>query len=465
MTILWSVLGFVVVMGIVVTIHEWGHYQVARWFNIKVNVFSIGFGKSIYEKQGIETCFKVGMIPLGGYVRFLDEAEGTVAKEELGRAFNRQNVYKRFAVVAAGPLVNLVFAVLVFSMMYLVGVSGLKPVFNDVTLDSPVGKSLPNAFFQDTDSDRVWSVTQVDGEQVYSWQMVLQTLLKAKVHYKETVDMLVEHVGTGDNFVLEHIPLGALDLNKPEQNWLQLLGFAPFNIPLPPVLGVVLPDEPASKAGLLPHDEVVAMNGVLISQWMDLVKGIQAKPSQTVQIRYIRNGAFYTTSVKLGQKTLNSDQVVGQMGVGVYVAPERLKPYTTIVQYGAVEAVQQGYQHSVDLFKMSLVMLQRMFFGDVSLQHLSGPLSIAQFSGQAMESGLVTFLSLLGLISLSIGLLNLLPIPVLDGGHLVYYLVEMVKGSPVSTLTIEVGQRVGIVLILGLTFVALFNDVLRISNG
>ena len=465
MTILWSILGFIVVMGIVVTIHEWGHYQVARWFNIKVKVFSIGFGKSIYEKQGEETCFKIGLIPLGGYVRFLDEAEGPVAKEELARAFNRQSVYKRFAVVAAGPVVNLVFAVLIFSVMYLVGVSGLKPIFNNVTLDSPVGSVLPPAFIQQPESDAAWSVVEVGEEQVYSWQMVHQALLKAKVHNEEAVDLTVERIDTGEKTILKQVSLRTLDLNKPEQNWLQLLGFAPFDIPLPPLLGSVLPDGPASQAGLFPQDEIVAINDALTPQWMDLVKEIQNKPNQTVQIRYIRDNALYTTSVVLGQKRLSSGEFVGQMGIGVYVAPERLKPYTVVIQYGVIEAIQQGYQRSVDLFNMSLVMLQRMFFGDVSLQHLSGPISIAQFSGQAMESGLVTFLGLLGLISLSIGLLNLLPIPILDGGHLVYYLIEMVKGTPVSVQVMEIGQRIGIVLIIGLTFVALFNDFLRISNG
>ncbi|VAW49417.1 Intramembrane protease RasP/YluC, implicated in cell division based on FtsL cleavage [hydrothermal vent metagenome] len=465
MTVLWSVLGFIVVMGIVVTIHEWGHYQVARWFNIKVKVFSIGFGKSIYEKQGEETCFKIGVIPLGGYVRFLDEAEGPVSKEELARAFNRQSVYKRFAVVAAGPVVNLVFAVLVFSVMYLVGVSGLKPIFNKIAPDSPVSSSLPQVFSQETESSRVWSVVEVGGGSVYSWQMVHQALLKAKVHHEEAVDFVVERLDTGEKILLKEVSLAALDLNRPEQNWLQLLGFAPFDIPLPSVLGSVLPDGPASQAGLLPQDEIVAINETLTPQWMDLVKAIQNKPSQTVQIRYIRDNALYTTTVVLEQKRLVTGEVVGQMGIGVYVSPERLKPYTVVVQYGVIEAVQQGYQRSVELFNMSLVMLQRMFFGDVSLQHLSGPISIAQFSGQAMQSGLVTFLGLLGLISLSIGLLNLLPIPILDGGHLVYYLIEMVKGSPVSVQIMEIGQRIGIVLIIGLTFVALFNDILRISNG
>ena len=465
MEFLWSILGFVVVMGIVVTIHEWGHYQVARWFNIKVKVFSIGFGKSIYEKEGKETTFKVGIIPLGGYVRFLDEAEGEVPKDELARAFNRQSVYKRFAVVVAGPLVNLIFAVLIFSVMYLVGVSGLKPIFNDVAVDSPVGMMLPNDFFQNESSKQAWSVTQVDDELVYSWQTVHQALLKAKVHHQETADFVIEQIDTGEVLSLRGVSLSELDLNKPEQSWLQLLGFSPFNIPLPPILGTVLPDGPAFQAGLLPQDEVVAINDAITPDWMALVNAIQAKPSQKVEVHYIREGALYTTTLELGQKSLASGQVVGQMGIGVYVSPERLKPYTTVTQYGLMDSIQHGYNRTVDLFNMSLVMLKRMFFGDVSLQHLSGPLSIAQFSGQAMQSGLVTFLGLLGLISLSIGLLNLLPIPILDGGHLVYYLVEMVKGSPVSTQVMEIGQRIGIVLIVGLTFVALFNDVLRISNG
>ena len=462
MTVLWSFFGFIVVMGLVVTIHEWGHYQVARWFNIKVKAFSIGFGKSIYEKQGAETCFKIGMIPLGGYVRFLDEAEGPIPEGELARAFNRQSVYKRFAVVAAGPVINLVFALLVFSVMYMVGVSGLKPVFNGVEMDTPVGKTLPDSFFQ---ADNVWSLVQVGKEDVYSWRMVHQALLKAKIHHENTIDLVVERVDTGDKLLLKQVSLDVLDLNQPEQNWLQLLGFKSFDIPLPPVLGQVMAEGAADKAGLVFQDEIVAINDVATPLWMDLVKAIQAAPNQSVQVHYFREGALYTTSALLGQKTLVSGQVVGQMGIGVYVPPERLEPYTVVTKYGVVEAVQQGYQRSVDLFNMSLVMLQRMFFGDVSLQHLSGPLSIAQFSGQAMQSGLVTFLGLLGLISLSIGLLNLLPIPILDGGHLVYYLVEMVKGSPVSAQVMAVGQRIGIVLIIGLTFIALFNDVLRISKG
>ncbi len=462
MTILWSILGFIVVMGLVVTIHEWGHYQVARWFNIKVKVFSIGFGKSIYEKQGKETTFKVGIIPLGGYVRFLDEAAESVAESELDRAFNRQSVYKRFAVVAAGPLINLIFAWLIFSMMYLVGVSGFKPVFNGVESASPIEASLSDAFFRD---ESEWVVSQVNGEETLSWRSVHQALLKARVHHENSVEFVIEKMDTGERLILDNVPIDGLDLNQPEQNWLQLLGFKPFNFSLPPVLGTVLSEGAAQKSGLMPQDEIVAINGVITQRWSDLVEQIQALPNQIVEVSYLREGVLNTTPVSLGQKKVDSGQLVGKMGIGVYVSPERLAPYTVVNQYGVMDAIEQGYQRSVDLFQMSLVMLQRMFFGDVSLQHLSGPISIAQFSGQAMQSGLVTFLGLLGLISLSIGLLNLLPIPILDGGHLVYYLVEMVKGSPVSAQVMDAGQRIGIVLIIGLTFIALFNDVLRISNG
>ncbi len=449
-------------MGLVVTIHEWGHYQVARWFNIKVKTFSIGFGKSIYERQGKETTFKIGMVPLGGYVRFLDEAEGPVAEEELDRAFNRQSVYKRFAVVAAGPVINLIFAWLVFSAMYMVGVSGFKPVFNEVTPASPIERSLSDTFFRD---ESEWMVSQVNDEDTISWSAVHQALLKARVHHQDHVEFVIKKMDSSETLILERVPIGELDLNQPEQSWLQLLGFKPFNFALPPVLGTVLADGPAQKSGLMAQDEIIAVNGVVTQSWQDLVEKIQAAPNQSVEVSYLREEILYTTMVSLGQKELGSGQVVGQMGIGVYVSPEQLAPYTVVNRYGVMGAIEQGYQRSIDLFQMSLVMLQRMFFGDVSLQHLSGPISIAQFSGQAMQSGWVTFLGLLGLISLSIGLLNLLPIPILDGGHLVYYLIEMVKGSPVSVEVMEVGQRIGIVLIMGLTFIALFNDVLRISNG
>jgi regulator of sigma E protease len=462
MTILWSILGFILVMGIVVSLHEWGHYQVAKWFNIKVLTFSIGFGKTLYQKQGTETCFKIGMFPLGGFVKFVDEREGPVEDADLHRAFNRQSVYKRFAVVAAGPIVNLLLAWFVFTLMYLVGVTGMKPLFNQVTPQSPIGQSIPAAVAW---NDQAWSVLKVDKQPVASWQMVHQTILGALIKQKPEVSMTIENLSSQERVVINAISLAKLDLNTPNQNWLQVLGFESFQINLPVVVGKVVIGGPAEQSGLHSKDVILAVDDVGVTDWREFVKVIQSHPNEAVNVLYSRNGLEFETTVSLESSISKSGQAIGKMGVGVDFPKALLARYSSTVQYGFNGALVQGYHHSVDLFEMSLIMMQRMFFGDVSLENLSGPLSIAEFSGKALQTGFISFLSLLGLISLSIGLLNLLPIPVLDGGHLLYYLVEMVKGSPVSEQIMAVGQTIGLVLIVGLMFVALFNDVVRISHG
>lgn len=462
MTILWSILGFIVVMGVVVSLHEWGHYQVARWFNIKVVTFSIGFGKTLYQKQGKETCFKIGLFPLGGFVKFVDEREGPVAAEDLSRAFNRQNVYKRFAVVAAGPIVNLLLAWFVFAVIYMIGINGSKPIFSQVTEQSPLAASISKSTSLD---NQAWSVLAVDNQPVSSWQMVHETLLSALVMEKTVVDMTIEDITSQQRIQLTEISLSALDLNTPKQDWLRTLGFEPFQPSFPVVVGEIVSGGPADRAGLRHKDIILEIAGESVSDWLTFVDVVQLHPGELVNVSYQREGTLFNVEILLDQVTLQDGHVVGRMGVGVDLPQEMIAKYTSTVQYGPVEALKHGYQRSVDLFGISLVMMQRMFFGDVSLENLSGPLSIAQFSGKALQTGLISFLSLLGLISLSIGLLNLLPIPVLDGGHLLYYLVEMVKGSPVSEQVMAVGQTIGLVLIVGLMFVALFNDVVRMSHG
>ncbi|WP_019556196.1 RIP metalloprotease RseP [Thiomicrorhabdus arctica] len=462
MTVLWSIFGFIVVMGVVVSLHEWGHYQVARWFNIKVLTFSIGFGKTLYQKQGKETCFKIGLFPLGGFVKFVDEREGTVAEEDLPRAFNRQNVYKRFAVVVAGPIVNLLLAWFIFALMYMIGINGSKPVFNQVSEQSPLAVSIAKSTSL---NNQAWSVLAVDHQPVSSWQMVHEIILSALVRQKAVVDMTIESLTSQQRIQLTDISLNALDLNAPKQNWLRTLGFEPFQPLLPVVVGEVVSDGPADKGGLRYKDTILEVAGQPVSDWLTFVNVVQSHPGELVRVSYKREGSHYRTDILLEQVPLQDGRLIGRMGVGVDVPKKIIAMYTSTVQYGPIDAFKHGYQRSVDLFGISLVMLQRMFFGDVSLENLSGPLSIAQFSGKALQTGLISFLSLLGLISLSIGLLNLLPIPVLDGGHLLYYLVEMVKGSPVSEQVMAVGQTIGFVLIVGLMFVALFNDVVRISHG
>ena len=464
MSIIWSLIGFVLVMGLIVTIHEWGHYQVARLFDIKVIKFSIGFGKPIYSKQGKETEFVIAQIPLGGYVKFADERDAEVPAEDVERAFNRQSVYKRFAVVAAGPLINLLFAWIVFAFMYMAGTSGMKPIISGFSDHSPLQKSAQSAGVN-ISNNQAWSVEEVNGQPVYSWQMVNQQILQSLAKGDSNFSLRLDYVDGNNSIQLSNVSLNAIDINQPKQDWLTLLGFNLTRPNFPAVIGQVLENGPADKSGLLSGDKIVSIDQMPIQGWQDFVKVVQSKPNQSVSVAFERNGALFNEPVFLSSSEDEKGHLRGKMGVGVHVDDEVLATYTVKVQYGFIEAFEQGYQRSVDLVVMSLVMLKRMVIGEVSTSNLSGPISIAQFSGQAVQSGLIAFLSLLGLLSLSIGILNLLPIPVLDGGHLVYYLIEMIKGSPVSEQIMAVGQTVGLALLIGLTFLALFNDVIRISHG
>lgn len=465
MSVIWSLLGFVVVIALLVGIHEWGHYQVARWFNIKVLEFSIGFGKPLYQRQGEETRFSIAMIPLGGFVKFVDEREGSVAPEDLHRAFNRQSVYKRFAVVAAGPLINLLFAWLVLSAMFMIGITGVKPIVNQSPKDSPLSLAVNASQMTLFADDQAWSVVQIEQTPIASWQMVHQAVLTALVEKKTHINITLQNALTERVVEVENVLLTNLDINNTKQNWLAELGLHPAKMTLAPIVGQVLVDSPGGRAGLQTGDKILSVNGQKVTHWHQVVELIQAMPEREVEFGVKRQAMTFLTTARLDSVILDDGKVVGKLGVGVTVSEEDMAPYTSLVRYGVLESLNQGYQRSMVLLDMSWQMLKRMLLGEVSVQNLSGPLSIAEFSGQAMQSGLISFLGLLGLLSLSLGFLNLLPIPVLDGGHLMFYLVEMVKGSPVSEKILMVGQQIGLILILGLTFVALFNDVVRISNG
>jgi len=464
MSFIWSVLGFIVMMGIIVTVHEWGHYQVARWFNVKVLKFSIGFGKPVYRKKGRETEFLISQIPLGGYVKFADEREAPVATEDVHRAFNRQSVYKRFAIVIAGPFINLVLAWLAFSAMFMIGVTGFKPVIDSVPPNSPLEQALERTQFSKLNSGSNWVVSHVNGEEVKSWQTVNQQLLQNVARNDVDVSITFTELG-GESVTADAVSLDGIDINKPKQNWLTILGLNPVKPKIPAILGRILPLGAAEQAGLQSGDEIVEIAQHKINNWQDFVRVVRSNPGEKVSVWYLRQGVEYSSEVTLESVELDNGERVGKMGVGVQIDEDVIRAYQTTVQYGFFQASERAYQRSLDLIEMSLVMLKRMLIGDVSTDNLSGPISIAQFSGQALQNGLISFLSLLGLLSLSIGILNLLPIPVLDGGHLLFYTVEIVKGSPVSDQIMTAGQFVGLVIILGLTFLAVFNDVFRIFHG
>ncbi|MBO1924993.1 RIP metalloprotease RseP [Thiomicrorhabdus sp. 6S3-12] len=465
MDFLWSLVGFLIVIGILVTLHEWGHFQVARWFNIKVVEFSIGFGKALYQKQKGETNYKIAMIPLGGFVRFTDEREGPVADEDLSRAFNRQSVYKRFAVVAAGPLINILFAWLIFIVIYLLGINTLKPTIEMIPEGTPLSQVLSMQQLQSHgQKDGLWEVVAVNGKTVNAWNEVNQQLMLAMIDKRSNVDLQLQEMYSGQTVQVPGLDIRSLDLNAADTDWLTVLGFVPAPPRIPAVIDRVLPEGPAANSGLQPGDRITAIDRSPVENWGEFVKIVQDKPDETVNVSYLRDRVEYQVAIHLGS-VLKEERRVGQVGLGVRFDRHAMAPFSNQISYDLSGAIEKGWQRMQDLTYMSLQMLKKMLFGEVSLQHLSGPISIAQMSGQAVQSGLISFLGLLGLLSLSIGILNLLPIPVLDGGHLLYYLVEMIKGSPVSDRFMQYGQTVGLFLILSLTLLAIFNDILRISNG
>lgn len=456
MTILWSILGFIIALGILVTIHEWGHFIVARMFNIKVTHFSIGFGKALVTRQWGETQYQLSLIPLGGYVRFVDEREGEVPLADLPRAFNRQSVYKRFAVVAAGPLINLLFAWFAFSAIYFAGVTGVKPVFEKVVPNSALEQVLPN-------NDQAWQILTVNQQPVLGWQEVHQSILHALVNQDPTVALeLAEFNGTQQRTL--EVGLQDLDINQPKQQWLSVLGFQPKFPDAKPVIRQVSPDSPAAEAGIQSRDHILEVDTVEVKTWSELVKLIQANPGKTVMFLIERQQQIILQAVTLGEKQVG-DHSMGYLGATVMIDEQATQDYRASQSYTVGQSLVKGGLHTVKMVDMTVEMIQQMLLGTISAENISGPMSIAEYSGKALQNGTVAFLSLLGLLSLSIGILNLLPIPVLDGGHLLFYVIEMVKGSPVSEAIEGVAQKLGLGIILALTFFALFNDVVRFSNG
>lgn len=461
MEFIWSLLGFLVAISLLVFIHEYGHYAVAKFFNIKVVQFSLGFGKPFYSRQFGETQFSLSPIPLGGYVRFVDERDGAVADADLPRAFNRQSVYKRFAVVAAGPLVNLVFAWLAFSMIYLSGIQGIKPLFELKPSDSAISQALLSN--PDIIEYSVWQPLEIEGRKVYGWQEVHQSIVTGLVNKQADLHIVFENFNSQERHEAR-VSLAGLDLNESKQDWLKILGFSIFQPPIIALVGQVVEGSPASLIGLQAGDRITALDDVVVNTWQDLVEIVRVNPNQSLPLTFERKGSVTNTTILLGSRE-TPEGLQGSIGVAVELKGQSLESFQFEKEFTLTEAMVRGVNHTLNLMDMTLVMVKRMLFGEVSVDNLSGPISIAQYSGQAMQSGWVAFLSLLGLLSLSLGVLNLLPIPVLDGGHLFYYVIEMLKGSPVNESVQLLGQKIGMFLILLLTFFVIFNDVVRLYNA
>ena len=440
MVFLEALLAFAVVIGILVTIHEFGHFWVAKILGVKILRFSIGFGNPFWSRRfgTDQTEFAIAPIPLGGYVKMLDEREGEVAPEELHRAFNQQSLKVRTAIVFAGPLFNFLFAILAYTMMCITGMAAL------------VGEVSPQSVAEQAGFHAGDQITAVNGQPTLRWSSVIEASLQQMLDdKKELVYSVTNRQGYESKLWLNLENLTVDDIAGGE--FFEKFGMRPFRPPLPALIGEVTANSAAERAGLKRGDKIIKLDNQEISDWTALVKYIIQRPDQDIRVEIERNHQKLSLM-------LRPDNVNGKGRMGVYA------PYFVTEHYGIWKAFILGAEKTWDMSVLTLRLMAKMLTLQISYEHISGPISIAQFAGQSAQLGIAVFLSFLGLVSVSLGVLNLLPIPLLDGGHLFFYLIEGIKGSPVSENTESILQRVGLTLLIGLMGIAVFNDLGRLFS-
>ncbi len=444
-----SVFYFLLALGLLIAFHEFGHYWVARRLGVKVLRFSIGFGPALWQRTGRDgTEYAVAAFPLGGYVRMLDEREGEVPPEERHRAFNRQPVGTRIAIVAAGPAFNFLLAVLLYWAVFMLGVSGVKPVVGEVAPGSPAYEAGLEP------GDRIVAVA---GEPTVTWSEVVMALLH-RVLDQGAVSLEVEREGVRR---LLRLDLQAVAQDLDRGNLLETVGMQPIRPRVPPRLAELEPGGPAERAGLRPGDLILEADGEIIPDWEAWVHYVRARPGQTIRVRVQRGGEELELMLR-PEPVASGRETIGRIGAAVTVPEGLLEELRVERRYPPHEALGRALARTWEVTALTLRMLAGMLTGELSVANLSGPISIAQYAASSATAGLVAFLGFLAVVSISLGVINLLPVPLLDGGHLVYYLVELVKGSPVSEAAQAVGQRIGIVLLLALMALAFYNDLVHL---
>ena len=444
-----SLLAFIVVLSLLITVHEFGHYWIARKCGVKVLRFSVGFGAPLWKRIAgpDKTEYVIAAIPLGGYVKMLDEREGPVAAHELQRAFNRQPVHKRFAIVIAGPLFNFLFAIFAYWLMFNVGLPGLKPYVDGVDDNSAAAR----AGLRSGDE-----IISVGGRATPTWQAAQQELLTLGLQ-QDSADLQVRAANAS---VPRRVQLDFTAVKRDPQDIeiIEHLGLHPIQLVMPAVIGSVQNDSAAQNAGLKAGDRVLSANGQEFKDWMQWVEFVRAHPDQTVMVRIERGASAQEIELHVGHAD-EAGKVIGRIGAGPGPLPEVPAEWKATHRYGVFAALLPALQKTWDMSSLTLVMMGKMLIGQVSVDNLSGPITIAKYAGYTANIGISAFLSFLAIVSLSLGVLNLLPVPMLDGGHLAYYVIEVVKGRPLSDDTQMKLQRVGLTLLLLLMSLALYNDV------
>jgi len=449
-SVLHTVLWFLIAIGILVVVHEYGHYLAARLAGVKVLRFSVGFGKPLLSRRfgRDQTEWSLAALPFGGYVKMLDEREGEVPAAQAHRSFNRATVWRRIGIVAAGPIANFLLAIMIYFVLFLHGMPALKPMIGEPPADTPAAKAGLVA------GDEIRSV---NGTDTPSFQELRLSLLRAGV----AGDALELKLADGRSVRLD---AASVETENLEQDTLRPLGIVRYDPEIEPVIGKVLPDGAAARAGFQPGDRLISANGKAVANWQDWVQLIRQHPAKPLRIEYERQGQRAELDV-IPDAVEESGQRVGKIGAGPQVDESVLAPLMTEVRYGPFEALGRAAVKTWDMSLFTLEMMGRMVLGQVSWKNLSGPLTIADYAGQSATLGWISFVSFLALVSVSLGVLNLLPVPLLDGGHLMYYVAEVLTGRPVSERTMEIGSRIGMTLLLLLMSFALYNDLQRLIGG
>jgi regulator of sigma E protease len=449
-----TVLAFLVTLGVLIVIHEWGHYQVARWCGVKVLRFSVGFGRVIWRRQATpdSTEFVVSALPLGGYVKMLDEREEHVLPAQREQAFNRKSLLQRAAIVSAGPAANLLLAVLLYAAAHWIGVDEPKAVLSAPAAGSPA----EHAGLRSGDWVRAWSRDGAQWQDVQSLTDLRWQVTQAVLHGEPLALMVSGSAGRGSRQV--RLELDRIDSREVDSKLMQRVGLgSPYS---EAVLGEVKVDGPADKAGLKRDDRVLRVDGAQIvdaQQLRERIRFLAADGSAQPMLWQVeRGGAMHEIRVSPRVMT-EGEQRFGRIDAFVGRAPAMVT-----VQKGPIDGLVQGAARTWEVSLLTVKMLGRMLIGQASLKNLSGPLTIADYAGQSVQLGLAYYLGFLALVSVSLGVLNLLPLPMLDGGHLMYYLFEAVTGRPVSDLWLKWLQRGGALIMLLLMSLALSNDVARL---
>jgi len=450
-----TIIAFIVALSVLVVVHEFGHYWVARRCGVKVLRFSVGFGKPLWSKtmgrDGTE--WVLAAIPLGGYVKMLDEREGDVPAHELHRAFNRKSVWQRFAIVLAGPVANFVAAILLYWALFVHGIPGLIPV----VAEPPPASIAAQAGFAAGET-----VLAVDSAPVKTWQDFRWVILQRALDRRA---VSVELQGSQGERVVRELRFDGLAPGDIEGDVLGALGLLRQRLVLPPVIGEVTGSGAAARAGLRGGDRIVMIDGERPETWDAVVQKVRAAAGRPLQFR-VQRGEVDLQPLAVTPDTIEEGGLrFGRIGASPRMDPDLMKGMIADVSYGPLESVWRAVAKTWETALFSLRMLGKMVIGEVSVKNLSGPITIADYAGQSAQNGWISYLLFLALISISLGVLNLLPIPLLDGGHLMYYSVEIVTGKPVSDRIMEVGQQVGMTLLFVLMAFALYNDINRLIGS